>query len=346
LVKPFVRSIGDLTKRTRTNALNAIKSWYKDNEAAFPTAASIRIKGNPNLPKVKAILKVDKLRVIIGGGSPLEKSMFITGFQAFLGREEFEHVNNNCAGQIREQLEPYNLGEPGFDEDAIPADIVVRLDLPGRKLDPEDQLPFYSFFYKDSVIALHQCLVHKKRKLAAANAVWLNNLGNPVSGQGYSDAFRARVRSLGWIPDARGQGRRARYGYNVHEMRDVPRGRLQLAVKPLGFDEKVAEFCFGHVRKIDSNMYNKFYETEPDYVVGQARLVAPLLNILSVHDPAAAFEEQGRIKQLEVALNEQRERTEALGKAHEALKTELQKYKARLDGFVELARGLFDSKGK
>jgi hypothetical protein len=67
---------------------------------------------------------------------------------------------------------------------------------------------------------------------------------------------------------------------------------------------------------------------------------------LVVHDPAAAFEEQGRIKQLEVALNEQRERTEALGKAHEALKTELQKYKARLDGFVELARGLFDSKGK
>jgi uncharacterized coiled-coil protein SlyX len=350
LVKPFIDSLGHLSKKTRRSAVRAIKSFYKESEAAFPSDVSIKIKGDPNRGKVKAKLNVERLRIVIAGGSPLEKSMFIIGFQAFLGREEFEHVNKNCAEQIRSQLERYHVGEPNFDPEQVPHDILVRLDLPGRKLDPEDEVPFYTFFFKDGVIALHEYLVHQRRKLVPGSAIWLNNWGNAISGQGYSDAFLARVRSMGWVPCAKGQGSGARYGYNVHEMRDVARGRVQRAHK-LGFDMQVAKFCMGHVRQLDPNMYNKFYDTEPDYVVEQMKLVAPLLNILSISDPAAAIEQHGTVKKLEETVAEQRDQIAVLRrdlaetkKRQEALENELRMAKSRLDDFSQLVSGVFKSK--
>jgi len=76
----------------------------------------------------------------------------------------------------------------------------------------------------------------------------------------------------------RGGDRSARYGYNMHEFRDVSRPLLHLQGKRDGLDLECVEFWKGHVT--DPNHYDKFYR-DTDYTLKQYKIAEKYLNIMS-----------------------------------------------------------------
>ena len=80
----------------------------------------------------------------------------------------------------------------------------------------------------------------------------------------------------------------SRYGYNLHEMRDIATVLL-ISAKNQGFDMDCVKLWCGQVGEIDPLMYDKFYR-DMDYVRHQYLLAEPYLNILS--DPTGASPEK------------------------------------------------------
>lgn len=69
-----------------------------------------------------------------------------------------------------------------------------------------------------------------------------------------------------------------RYGYGLHEFRDVARTLLHLHDKKDGLDEVCVEYWMGHIT--DKNNYDKFYR-DKTYTLEQYKIAEKHLNIIS-----------------------------------------------------------------
>jgi len=83
------------------------------------------------------------------------------------------------------------------------------------------------------------------------------------------------LRKLKVIPRTSSNGR---YGFGLHELRDLARSLVEKA-KGEGFNEKSVEFWMGHT--VDKLHYNKIWEKDADYNLSQYRIAEKYLNIVS-----------------------------------------------------------------
>ena len=94
---------------------------------------------------------------------------------------------------------------------------IIRVDIPKRK---KNNQPYYTFIAGDALEALKRYLASRTDKL---ECLWPSKLDKPMTRISYYNSFATLCRRIGLIPKKQGRGTGTRYGYPVHEMRDLAR---------------------------------------------------------------------------------------------------------------------------
>jgi hypothetical protein len=103
----------------------------------------------------------------------------------------------------------------------------------------------------------------------------------------------ARRAKLPGLPSEKGKSSGIRYGYNVHNTRDLAISHL---MEVPNLKETVVEYWAGH--EIDPLQYRDL-SLKPEFVEAQYRLAAPYLNIISGKQDTASLTEDAVINYLE-----------------------------------------------
>jgi hypothetical protein len=271
-----------------------IRSFYQHNRVALPPDPSMNIRAER--PPVQGRLTPENVRLMILGMPPVYQAVFTCMFQAALDLEGFTYWNSHGWPRLKEDLE--RGVEP------------IRIDLIGRKK-MKNIAPYYTYLGGDAIDAIKRYLPHRTK---GASAIFVGQRGQPLTKPALQTAWLRRARRLGLVPpqphETRGPGEPqradvwARYGFNVHELRDC--WRTLLAKSDVKAD--ACEFWMGHV--VDSLGYNKIGMDEEtmraEYLKGE-----PFINLFSSGLPFRMVNET-RVLELERQLEEQRRTIELM----------------------------------
>jgi len=173
---------------------------------------------------------------------------------------------------------------------------VLRVDLPGRKRSRNIR-PFYTFVGGDGV----EALVAWFRVRPVHDHVFVGQTGEGLNYYGVQAYWMRHLRKLGLVVPKRRRG--ARYGKNLHELRDLFRTRWEKSGAP----GVAAEFFMGHV--VDPLEYNKAYR-DVGFAREQYLRAEPWLNVVSCDpervDAREVSELRRRYDRLEADVEEMR----------------------------------------
>ncbi|MEM4727206.1 MAG: hypothetical protein QXD04_03000, partial [Candidatus Bathyarchaeia archaeon] len=130
--------------------------------------------------------------------------------------------------------------------------------------------------------------------------IFYTNYGTRLTEGTVRTYWLRKLERLGLIERTRGHG--ARYGKNLHELRDLFKTRWRLS----GCDTEVAEFFLGH--EIDRLGYDKSPWEYPEWYEQQYRRAEPWLNILSEDPERVPVYELEAQKELVARMEQQLER--------------------------------------
>jgi len=265
------------TINTLEKKLAMVRSFFMHNRAPLPRAKVIL---RPSRSPIIGLLTRDIIKQVILSSNTRYKAIFTLMFQASLDQEMFQMWNEapDSFTKLQAQL------DKGHD--------IVKIDLPGRKAN-KFKLPYYSFFGPDGVKMVNEYLLMRPED---AGAVFVTQMGKPVHYSSLKWYWFRHVEKLGIIKRKKNNDRRNRYGYNMHEMRDVFRSLWSMSpAKGI-----VGEYCMGH--KIDKLEYDKSFRNV-EFYVREYRKALPWLNLLSEDPdliPRAEFEDIQDGQQLQI----------------------------------------------
>jgi len=270
----------NLAKRSIVQAYTSVRSFFAHNRADLPSDKTFRIRGKK--PPAESRLTITDVIRIINAATLRDRSLLLVKWQGILDTEGICYVN--------EKLSHHIINEVKAGKD------LVMLTIPGRK-STENEKPFYTFIGRDAIEALKKYFNEVRGWPANHEPIWLTKLGGPLTTMMVGDNYRNLCRRVGIIPqkvEAKGDAS-VRYGFGLHEFRDVARTMLHTRAKAQGFDTDAAEFFMGHTSSLDQMKYDKFYEDRA-YMTQQYRLAEPYLNIISAPPSAAASTDEAAIK--------------------------------------------------
>ena len=184
------------------------------------------------------------------------RAIFLCIFQGAMDQQRFWEWNKNGLHDVQEQLA---LGKNP-----------IQIDFIGRKK-YRNIKPYFSFLGTDAVNSLK---AYMKMRPDAGDAIFYNYMGNPVTPNAVYQYWMRHLVKCGYINRDHNEGRRKRYGFNPHELRDIFRSQWEKSpAKP-----SAAEHCLGHAG--DPLGYEKA-SSDPKWVREQYVLAMPWLNIIS-----------------------------------------------------------------
>jgi site-specific recombinase XerD len=175
-----------------------------------------------------------------------------------MGFKEFSFFNNSW-DSVKEQMETGCR--------------LLRIEEKPRKRNRLGSESFFTIVGRDGIRLLKDYL-DERGEPRRGEPIFLEMSKKNFSGSFLRIAFR-----VGLIKE-RMRGLGVRYGYGVHQLRDVFRTEWQRS----GADPMVAEFMMGHVKTVDPNKYLQFLKA-PEYVYEEYRKAEPRLSLLSNPHP-------------------------------------------------------------
>jgi len=258
VVQRYISSIEGKRLNSLKRYHSMIRSFFAHNRAELPKDPTFIMRSQ--VEKVRGTLTVEELRDVILSSKPVYRGVFLSIFQGGMGLEEFSYFNQNGLVSLTEQLRH--------------SPKLVRIDLPGRKAKRNDD-PYHTYIGPDAIKSIRDYLLIRPE---GGDAIFLNQLKDPISPKAASVYWTRHLVKLGFIkltPDA---GAGARYGKNMHEIRDVFRSQWEMSpAKP-----SVAEYIMGHV--VDPLDYNKAHRNEA-WTRGEYLRALPMLQIMSSARP-------------------------------------------------------------
>lgn len=254
----YILSIKGKRLNTKKRYYSMIRSFFAHNRAELPKDPTFILRSG--VEKVRGTLTVEEVRDIVIGSKPLYKAVFLSIFQGGMGLEEFSYWNTHGRASLMEQLR----GDPE----------VVRIDLPGRKRSRNDD-PYHTYIGPDAIQAIRDYLRVRPK---GGDAIFLNQFNGPVSPKAASVYWTRHLVKLGFIVPTPEKGGAARYGKNMHELRDVFRSQWEKSPAKAS----VAEFQMGHV--VDPLEYNKAHRDEA-WTRNEYLQALPMLQIMSSDTP-------------------------------------------------------------
>ena len=237
-----------------------IKVFFKKNRAALPDDD---FKINPNREPVAGRLTVDHIRSLISNASGPMRPFYLTLWMGLIDCERFRIFNEKCGGSLAKHLKEYGVDEP------------FMFEYSGRK-QSRGKTRFYTFLGRDALSAWKEYFELRRGYPKDGEPLLIDRFGNKMSKEALRMGHMRLLEKFHFID--RGGDKSTRYGYNLHEFRDVSRTLLHLQGKGEGLDMECVEFWLGHTT--DPNHYDKFY-LDKNYVREQYRLAEKYLNIIS-----------------------------------------------------------------
>jgi len=263
---------------------NAVRSFFIHNRAELPRDPSFRVRGDK--PKTIGTLKADELKDIILSSNPCYQAVFLCMFQGGMGLSELDYWNKNGLTKLKEDLKK----DPH----------IIRIDLPGRKLD-RNRRPFYTLIGSDAIKAIENWLQHRPEN---AKVIFTNNHRRPLTKHAIQAYWLRRIKKLGIVSVLDDASKGTRYGKNPHEIRDLFRSLWEKSPCRVS----VAEFMMGH--QVDPLEYNKAFRDEK-WMLQQYEDALPYLQIISSGKPFGQVKEdevrelRRKLKELEEEKNQE-----------------------------------------
>lgn len=157
---------------------------------------------------------------------------------------------------------------------------ICRLPMPGRKK-LKNVVGWDTFIGSEPLAALREYFENQRGWPNPGEPIFVYTTkgyeGKPVRIRTFQEAWMrlARRAKLPGIPSERGKDSSARYGYNVHNTRDLAISHL---TEVPNLKDVVVEWWAGH--EIDPLQYRDL-SLKPEFVEAQYHLAAPYLNILT-----------------------------------------------------------------
>lgn len=303
VVQSYLREEGGQRYGSKYKMLSTVRSFFLHNRAPLPKDARYVIRAK--VPKVRGSLTAEEIKSVVLKSNRCYRALFLCMLQGGMGLEEIIYWSNNGLEKLEKDLQRRDF------------DVVVRVDLPGRKMKKWID-PFYTFVGTDAIDALRQYLPTRP---VGCDTIFCTIYGTPINKHAIYLYWTRKLDNLGFIERKPGIGRGVRYGKNPHEIRDVFRTLFEKSgsTKPI-----VAEFMMGH--EIDPLEYNKACRDEA-WVKKYYLMALPFLNILSSERafgliPLTEYEE---VVQDRVALSEALERYRELPDVVKELSDRLKK---------------------
>jgi hypothetical protein len=286
LVQSYINSL-ILRKNSKRKTYSALRSFFAHNRCALPQDIGFRIRGDR--PPVEARLSVNDVTAACHAAGIRNRSVILFKWQSFLDNERLIYASRNCAEQVVKQIQM----------EIHP----VRVDLPGRKSGENDsEGRFYTFIGKDTIDALTTYFEEERGWPRPGQPIWTQTLDSTrLLTKASLEAMWLRLfRHMGKIPRRKGP-LGARYGYNLHELRDVATTYLHVQAKAQGLDMDCVKLWCGQVGEIDPLKYDKFYK-EADYVRNQYLIAEKHMNLISNPNPTSLNEKE--VKSMQQKIDE------------------------------------------
>jgi len=293
VVQSYVSNL-KLAKATKKKAYTVVRSFFAHNRASLPDDPTFRMHGER--PPVTPRLSLDNILEICHASNLCYRSAILVKWQAFLDNARLiyvgKHLGEQVVSQIQRGVEP------------------VRLDLPGRKANEnESEGRYFTFIGRDAVDALTKYFDEQRGWPKGKEPIWIVKGKRPLTKSAFEASWLNQTRRIGLLPRKEGPVG-SRYGYNLHEMRDVAISLCHTRLKAQGFDMDCAKFMAGQVGQVDPLKYDKFYE-DSSYMREQYLIAENCLNIIS-QKPTASPEEQKKIQALEERVKSLTETVESV----------------------------------
>lgn len=263
--------------------LDAIQSWvngltarYNTKRIAYATIRSFFLHNRIDLPPDKHFairadekpaernLTPEHVRILIGLAIQPWRSVFLAKWHSLLDNLGLVYISNNHAETIVKALKAN-------------ADI-VRLTMPGRKKMRNVQ-SFETFLGPEPLGALREYFDNERGWPQPGDPVWIygtkNHKGEPIKVRALQEAWMRLLRRAKLVPGRRSNDPGIRYGFNVHNTRDLAISHL---IEVPGLKDICVEYWAGH--QIDALGYRDL-SLKPQFVEKQYRLAMPYLNIFS-----------------------------------------------------------------
>ena len=253
------------TVNTKKQKYHILRSFFLHNRAELPRDKLNVRAGNGVRPSIQGTLTVEEIKTAILSSNPVYQAIYISMFQSAMDQEMFIYWNMNGYESLLEQIRQ----KPS----------VIKIDLPGRKRSRNEK-PYYTFIGKDSINSINTWLEYRAKfinegKLSPDSTfIFCNQHGDPITKPGLKQYWIRRLRKLGMIQVAKGEGPGSKTGKGLHEMRDVWRSLWSKSPA----SHIVSEYLMGH--SIDPLNYDKSFRDVEFYREEYMKAV-PFLNLMS-----------------------------------------------------------------
>jgi hypothetical protein len=285
LIQQYLDGRHELRAGSKRQTLTIIRSFFRKNRCALPEGAEFTIRAET--PPTEAKLTVKEIREAVGGLSLCWRSLFLVKYQALLDTKRLAWLNLHGAEQITRQLREEKR--------------LVRIDVPcGRKKNANERKGMYfTYFGADAAESLRKYFNDVRGWPGPGQPIWTWTKEDPhhtqdprvlpLDRRAISAKWLRLTRRLNLIPEKPAHGKNHRYGFNLHEFRDVAITELHVKAKSKGLDMDCTKFWAGQVGQLDPLKYDKF-DKDQAYVEKQYQIAEPYLNILS--NPVAREHEE------------------------------------------------------
>jgi len=266
LLQEYVNGL-DKTLSGKLGEYSTVRSFFDHNRCPLPRDPNFQIRSDK--PGVTPKLVLEHIVDLSKASTVRDRSIILVKWQSLQDNTRLVWISNHCAEQLVSQIKT----------EAHP----VRIDLPmGRK---KNKKPYYTFIGRDAVDAL--VAYFEKERLGgwprAGEPIWyMKHWGGqrlPLTVPGLAMIWLQLLRRVGLIPKQEGP-KGIKYGFNLHEMRDIAKSHLHTHAVKDGFDMDLCKWIMGHGKKIDPSGYDKFHENI-EYAKKQYLIAEKHLNILS-----------------------------------------------------------------
>jgi hypothetical protein len=258
-----------------------VRSFFMFHRADLPT---VRVNWQPTKDATIGRLNIDILPVLLVGSTLRDRAIYLSFFQGLMDQHRFFTYFNMKGFELGRHVKETGVLKP------------FRIDfLRGRK---QNRHSFNTWLGRESLEAWKLYFERIRGYPKQGEPAAIDNRRKALRKEAFVRVHTRRLARLKIIQP--GNSTDTRYGYNIHEFRDLARSVLEKA-KGEGFNTNSAEFWMGH--NVDSLFYNKIWKLDPEYNLKQFKIAEKYLSILS--NPPISEEirkQEDRMKEMQERL--------------------------------------------
>lgn len=264
-----------------------VRSFFYYARAELPR---VRVQFTPTKDATVGMLDMEVFLVLVRSANLRDQAIYLTLFQGLMDQHRFFTVFNKMGGELAEHIR----------EKGVDAPFRVNV-LKGRKTRPR---PFTTWIGRDALTAWKLYFERERGWPKKGEPATLDQFDKPFTKEGLYKTHMRRLQRLKYVTSSNNVS--ARYGYGLHELRDLARSILEKA-KADKFNVSSAEHWMGHM--VDPLFYNKIWKLDPEYNLNQYKIAEKYLNILSrsVGNEERELKRQEEIDKVEKEVLEMKE---------------------------------------